>query len=223
MSQTVLAPKNRKDTISTLMGNATEESEATSSRVPSVALCVAVAALLAATLWARTAGTVEPPPAGWHPENGLSFGPTMGAVRAQRLGWAAAPGAELTYFHRLHTPLYFWFSAGARLFADRDGVAGLPYAEAGLSLLFLNLGFGYGRGVGDDRAPRDTLHGFVGLAIPLYTPRRGHLLYVEPYYRPGGALTPERFAFYELGVMVKWLWMLRPGYSTAEDSIRRSP
>jgi len=185
--------------------------------------CAAVAALLAVAVWTHAAGAIEPPPAGWVPENGLTFGPSIAAVRAPRLGWATAPGAELTYFHRIHTPLYFWLSAGARLFADADGVSGFPYAETGLSLLFLDLGIGYGRGIGDERAPRDTIHGFIGLAIPVFTPGRGNLLYVEPYYRPVGALTPERFAVHEFGLMLKWLWMLRPGYSTDEDAIRRSP
>jgi len=182
-----------------------------------------ISALLAAALLAAVPIAGAPPPAGWHPEDGLTFGPSIGAVRAPHLGWAAAPGAELTYFHRLHTPLYLWISAGARLFADRDGVAGLPYAEIGLSFLVFNLGVGYGRGIGDDRAPRDTIHGFVGVAIPLYTPRRGNILYIEPYYRPTGALTPDTYPVHEFGAMLKWLWMLRPGYSTEEGAIRRSP
>ena len=209
--------------MSKIMGNPIVDPEVSSLPAASTPLNAAIAALLAVALWAPASGAGAPPPAGWHPEDGLSFGPSMDAVHAPRLGWAAAPGAELTYFHRLHTPLYFWLSAGARLFADRDGVAGLPYAETGLSFLVLNLGLGYGRGIGDDRVPQDTLHGFVGLAIPLYTPRRGHILYVEPYYRPTGALTPERFAVHEFGVMLKWLWMLRPGYTTTDDAIRISP
>jgi hypothetical protein len=171
----------------------------------------AIAALLAVALHATAAGAVVPPLAGWHPGNAITFGPSMGAARAPRLGWVAVPGAELTYLHSVHTPLYFWLSAGARLFADREGVAGLPYVEAGLALLFVNLGIGYGRGLGDDRAPRDTINGFVGLAIPLYEPRRGHLLFLEPYYRPTGALTPDRYAIHEFGVALKWLWMLSPG------------
>jgi len=184
---------------------------------------VPLAALLAAALLSAFPVAGAPPSAGWHPEDGLSFGPSIGAVRSPGLGWAMSPGAELTYFHRLHTPLHLWITAGARLFADRDGVAGVPYAEIGLSFLVFNLGLGYGRGIGDDRAPRDMIHGFVGVAIPLYTPRRGNILYVEPYYRPTGALTPDTYAVHELGAMLKWLWMLRPAYSTEEDAIRRSP
>jgi hypothetical protein len=185
--------------------------------------CAAAAALVAIALATCSAGAIEPPPAGWVPEDGLTFGPSIAAVRAPRLGWATAPGAELTYFHRINTPLNFWISAGARLFTDADGVSGFPYAETGLSLLIVNLGIGYGRGFGDARAPRDTIHGFIGVAIPIFTPSRGNLLYVEPYYRPVGALTPERFAVHEFGLMIKWLWMLRPGYSTDEDAIRGSP
>jgi hypothetical protein len=185
--------------------------------------CAAVAALLALALATSAAVAIEPPPAGWDPRDGLTFGPSIAAVRAPRLGWATAPGAELTYFHRINTPLYFWLSAGARLFADPDRVSGLPYAETGLSFLILDIGFGYGRGIGDGRAPRDTIHGFIGLAIPIFMPGPGNLLFVEPYYRPIGALTPERFAVHEFGLMIKWLWMLRPGYSTGEDAIRGSP
>ena len=197
--------------------------EAPNRRLAAVLRTAALAALFAASAWSPAAQAGTPPPGGWDPANGLTFGPSMGAVSAPHLGWAAAPGAELTYFHRINTPLYFWISAGARLFADREGIACLPYAETGLAILFFDLGIGYGRGIGDARAPRDALHGFVGLAIPLFSPGRGDLLYVEPYYRPTSALSPERSAIHEFGVMLKWLWMLKPGYSTEEDAIRRSP
>lgn len=183
----------------------------------------AIALLCAVVLCADASFAGAPPPAGWHPDDALAFGPSIGAVLAPDLGWAVAPGAELTYSHRLHTPLYFWLSAGARLFADSEDVSCFPYAEAGLSFLVFTVGLGYGHGFGDDRAPRDELHGFVGVSIPLYTPRRGRLLFVEPYYRPTGALTPARYAVHELGAMLKWLWMLRPGYSTDEEAIRSSP
>jgi hypothetical protein len=151
-----------------------------------------------------------PPPQGpWDPRHGLTLGPSLAWVGGGELGDAFSAGVELSYYHVVHTPLALWISAGARLWTNGDETPVLPYGEVGIALLVVVAGAGYSAGLGSDAAPAHAVHGFFGLALPLWTPKNGHLLYLEPYYRPcwdvSGAGQPPR---HELGVMLKWFFAL---------------
>jgi hypothetical protein len=162
-------------------------------------------ALLLLGASARAAPEGPPPPGGWDPLNGVTFGPAAAWVGGGPLGNAFATGFELTYFQLIHTPLSIWASAGARLWTDGDQTPVLPYGEIGLSFAILVLGAGYTAGLNSDDVPDHGVHGFFGLAIPIWIPARGHFLYVEPYYRPTWDVTGEgRDTSHELGAMLKW-------------------
>ena len=68
-------------------------------------------------------------------------------------------------------------------------------------------GVGYGMGFLTPNVPAHSVHGFFGVAIPIWTPKKGHLLYVEPYYRPTWDVSDNDGAVgHELGMMIKWLF-----------------
>ena len=56
-----------------------------------------------------------PPPGGWGTTRGLTIGPSVAWVGGKEMENAFAPGLDLTYFHRINTPLFVWISPGARL------------------------------------------------------------------------------------------------------------
>ena len=150
-----------------------------------------------------------PPPGPWEPENGLTLGPSAAWVGGGELGHAFAAGGELTYYHVINTPLAFWLSGGARLWTDGDETPVLPYGEVGLSFMLLVVGAGYSAGLGSEQVPTHAVHGFFGLAIPLWFPVPGQFMYIEPYYRPAWDVSGEGHpASHELGLMLKWFFDL---------------
>jgi hypothetical protein len=175
----------------------------------------ATAVGLALLLWADSAEAAPsgPPPQGpWDPLSGLTFGPTFGWVGGGELHSAFAAGAELSYSHVLHTPLALWVTGGFRLWTDGDQTPALPYGEAGLAFGILVAGAGYSAGLNSDDVPAHAVHVFVGLAIPLWSPGAGHILYMEPYYRPAFDVSGEgRETAHELGLMLKWYFALATG------------
>ncbi len=167
------------------------------------------AAILATTvlLVALEVCAGAPPPGGWGTTRGLTIGPSVAWVGGKEMENAFAPGLDLTYFHRINTPLFAWISPGARLWIV-DGETGvIPYIEAGLGFLFFNAGVGYGMGFDPKTVPAHSVHGFFGVAIPIWTPKKGYLFYVEPYYRPTWDVSDNDGAVgHELGMMIKWLF-----------------
>ena len=181
----------------------------------------AAAALAAILLFTVDCAAWTPPPFGWKPDSGINLGVTGAWVGAGEMGNAGSAGAELTYFHRINAPLYYWLSAGARVWTDGDETGVIPYVETGLSMLYFNLGAGYGPGLASAEIPSHTVNLFVGIAVPIWAPRRGRLFFVEPYYRPAwdvsGGSAP---ASHEVGLMLKWLFTIG---STGEPSHAMNP
>ncbi len=176
--------------------------------IPATILATAVL-LVALDVYAGALKVIAdaPPPGGWGTTRGLTIGPSMAWVGGKEMENTFAPGLELTYFHRINTPLFAWISPGARLWIADGGTGVIPYIEAGLSFLFFNAGVGYGMGFLTPNVPAHSVHGFFGVAIPIWTPKKGHLLYVEPYYRPTwNVSTGDDTAGHELGMMIKWLF-----------------
>ncbi len=150
---------------------------------------------------------IVPPPGGWGTKSGLTLGPSVAWVGGKEMDNAFAPGLELTYFHKINTPLFAWISPGARLWIADGGTGVIPYIEAGLSFLFFNAGVGYGMGFRSKNVPSHSINAFFGVAIPIWTPKKGRLFYIEPYYRPTWNISDkDAAAGHELGMMFKWLF-----------------
>ena len=159
---------------------------------------------------APSAKADKPPTGGWGANTGLNIGSSFAWVGGKNAKNAFAPGADVTYALRLNTPLFWWISAGTRLWTNKETPGILPYMETGFSFLFFNLGAGYAQGFGIN-VPKHSIHGFAGLAIPTWAPQKGHLLFIEPYWRPTFDITPNGHpATHELGVLIKWFFMISP-------------
>jgi hypothetical protein len=172
-------------------------------------LSAAAVLLVCATVAAPVpAMAVTPPPGGWGPIGGVTAGASLSWVGGGDLGDAFGPGLELTYAHKLNTPLFFWVSGGVKLWTGQGEAGVIPYVETGLSFLILVVGAGYGPGLASDLAPAHGVNAFVGLAVPVWTPSKGHLLYLEPYYRPIWDVSPGGAPVsHEVGLMIKWFFM----------------
>ena len=171
------------------------------------ALAIVISATIA--LFSEAAMAGAPPPGGWGTINGVNLGVTGAWVGKGELKHAVSPGLDLTYFHRIHTPLYYWISTGARVWTTccRTGV--IPYLETGLSFLVFNLGVGYGPGLASEYIPRHSVNILISIAAPVWTHKRGRLFYLEPYYRPTWDVSGDDSpAAHEVGLMLKWLFMI---------------
>lgn len=125
-----------------------------------------------------------PPPGGGHDAvGGVNAGFATGYAGGA-FPHAFAGSVEVTWWHRVRLPVFCWASAGGRVWTDTDTTALIPYAEAGLSLLALSVGAGYGPGLLAGEAPAHGVHLYLGLAVPLWSAAHGVLLYAAPYYRP---------------------------------------
>ncbi|MBN2344114.1 MAG: hypothetical protein JXX29_13545 [Deltaproteobacteria bacterium] len=150
---------------------------------------------------AHPSGT--PPQGGWKPGNGITFGGGAAYLHGGEFSHAFLPSVELSYFHKLKSPLMWWLSGGGKFVIANETVA-IPFWETGLNMLMANLGVGYGVGLPDTMGTHH-INLFVGLSAPVYIPRRGRLLYLQLYYRPIWSLSTEHPTSHEMGVMLKWL------------------
>jgi len=141
---------------------------------------------------------------GLGPKSGITLGPSAGWVDGGPVESGFATGLDLTYFHEVKTPVFFWISGGARLWKDSGTSLVIPYAEAGVGLLLVNVGAGWNMGLNGDGDPWHAVNLFVGFNAPLWTPAKGHLLYIEPYYRPQWIVSGGRGASHEVGALLKW-------------------
>jgi len=179
---------------------------------PRPALAAAWLVMLLAFAGEPGAAPKGPPPGGGYDavsgvNAGLSTGYAGGAFPH-----AFAGAVELTWWRRVRLPIFLWVSTGGRVWTDLDDTALIPYAEAGLSLLYLSLGAGFGTGFLADAAPRYGVHLYAGLAIPLWHAAHGVLLYAAPYYRPTwDVATDEHPVFHEAGLSLKVLIQTSPG------------
>ncbi|MCP4603353.1 MAG: hypothetical protein GY847_23030 [Proteobacteria bacterium] len=143
----------------------------------------------------------------WGPRNGFTVGPSAAWVHGDPIDNGVATGLDISYFHRIAFPLYFWVSVGTRAWIDNGNIPILPYAETGLSVLVLNTGIGYAAGFNTDNSPTHNINIFVGLNAPIWSPAKGQLFYFEPYYRPTWNLSDSnRTVIHEVGGIVKWCW-----------------
>jgi len=153
-----------------------------------------------------------PPPGGWGAIRGINLGTSAAWVGGGRLENAFAPGLDLTFFQRIHTPLFFWVSTGARIWTAGGDTGVIPYVETGLSMMFLTAGVGTGAGFGaENTVPTWSVHLMLGVPIPVWAPIMGHLLFIEPYYRPTFNVSHDSFpTSHEVGILLKWFFMLSP-------------
>lgn len=173
---------------------------------------VAVFSLLI-TLWSGALFAGPPPPGGWAPSNGISMGISGAYVNGGRINNGFCPALDFTFFQKIHRPIFWWGSLGTRFWLSQKGNGIIPYVETGLSIMILNIGVGYGPGAGSSWVPKHSIHMFTGINIPVYVPKKGRLFYVEPYYRPTFPINEDQFpTAHEVGVMVKWLFSIRPKY-----------
>jgi hypothetical protein len=139
------------------------------------------------------------------PVSGITVGPSAGWVGGGPVDSGLAAGLDLTYFHKIKPPLFFWISGGARLWKEGEVSLVMPYAETGLGLLLINVGAGWCVGMNGDGSPWHAINLFVGLNAPIWSPAKGHLLYLEPYYRPTWNVSDEGGgASHEVGALLKW-------------------
>jgi hypothetical protein len=177
-----------------------------------VLLAVPLLVLLLAGPAAAGAPSGPPPRGGWDRGGGFTLGPAFGWAGGGAPDQAFATGLELTYFHELRNPLFAWISLGGRFWVNGHETSSLPYAEAGLTFVLLNVGGGYAPRFVAGGPTAHTAHLFVGVSIPIFSPARGQFFYIEPYYRPawqvsGGDAGP----LHEVGLMLKWFWALDRG------------
>jgi hypothetical protein len=137
---------------------------------------------------------------------GLSTGYAGGAFPH-----AFAGSLELSYWHLVHRPVFCWASVAGRVWTDLEATALIPSAEAGLSILFVSLGAGWGPGFLADEAPGHGVHLYAGLMIPLWHAAHGVLLYAAPYYRPTWDVARDGHpVFHEAGLGLKLLIQTSP-------------
>ncbi len=156
-----------------------------------------------------TSGALNTDKLKWGPTNGISLGPFAGWVGGNTDGntveSGVATGLDFTYFHKIVFPLYFFASTGARIWIEDGEVPVIPYVEAGLSVLLISTGVGYGIMLNSKDRLGHTLHLFIGVSIPLWSPSKYQLFYVEPYYKPTWDLSSDdRALSHEVGGLIKW-------------------
>ncbi len=139
------------------------------------------------------------------PKNGITLGPSMGWVGGEPIESGISTGLDISYFHRIVFPLYFWVSGGARAWIDNGEMPILPYVETGFGVVVLNAGVGYGPGVNTGSEISHNINIFVGLNAPIWSPKKGQMFYVEPYYRPTwNLLEGGNTISHEIGGTIKW-------------------
>jgi hypothetical protein len=147
---------------------------------------------------------------GWRSSSGITIGLFPAYVASGKMGNAFAAGVDLSYFHKIHAPVYFWISPGAKIYTKTDDTGLIPYVEAGLSALMLSVGAGYGRGFLSSNIPVNSINIFAAINIPIWVPKKGRLLYGSVYYRPVFAIKQEDFPVsHETGIMIKWLFEIK--------------
>jgi len=148
-----------------------------------------------------------PPPGGWNPDLGLTFGGGGAWSFSPVLKHGFVPSLEASFFKRIRRPLSFWSSLLLRVPIAEGGTGFIPGVEAGLNLMFFNIGAGYGVGIGDNLADHQ-MNIFVGAGLPLYTRKKNRLFYMQVYYRPiFNFAQGEMFVSHELGILFKWMIM----------------
>ncbi|MDJ0765418.1 MAG: hypothetical protein QNJ97_20725 [Myxococcota bacterium] len=139
------------------------------------------------------------------PKRGITLGPSAGWITGEEIDSGATTGVDLTYFHKIRFPLYFWGSAGARVWVWDQTVPVLPYVETGLSLLLASVGVGYALGL---HHPSGAIHHvslITGLNAPLWSPKKRHLFYLQAYYRPTWDVSHMPGSpVHEIGGYLKW-------------------
>ena len=108
-----------------------------------------------------------------------------------------------------------WFSGGLKqAFTDRNLF--FPYVEAGI-WYFITIGGGVSFGGGEYRGTFANC--FIGVPVPL-APIFGSNtipLFVEPYFRYNWSLENAGRNYYELGIMVKYVFLFRTGGDDFDD------
>ncbi len=141
----------------------------------------------------------------WGPRNGITLGPSVGWITGDPVENGVSTGIDLSYFHRITLPLFFWVSGGARVWIDKPNLPVLPYVETGLSILILSVGAGWNMGLNSGNNPWHGINMFVGLNAPIGSPAKGHSFYVTPYYRPTWDVSSDDGTVtHEIGALVKW-------------------
>ena len=180
----------------------------TSNNSTSTTFCCSFLVIFLFVLHASPAEAKKPGSEALGPANGITVGPSAGWVEGGPIDNGLAAGVDLTYFHKIKTPVFFWISGGARMWKDKEVSRFMPYAESGIGLLFLNVGAGWGLGVNGPAAPWHAINLFVGINVPIWIPAKGHLLYFEPYYRPTWKVSQkgdgDGGAIHEVGALLKW-------------------
>lgn len=177
---------------------------------PRIAACLVLGLHLFGTTVRAGAPAGPPPGGGYDGVSGANLGFSTGYVGGG-FPHAFAGSLDLTWWRRVHLPLFFWASAGGRVWTDLDATALIPYAEVGLSFLYLDLGAGYGPGFLSDQASAHGVHLYVGLALPLWHASHGVLLFAAPYYRPTWDVAAgDHPVFHEAGLALKLLIQTSP-------------
>ena len=145
--------------------------------------------------------------ADWGPVNGISIGPSAGWVGGNSIYNSFATGVEISYYHQITFPLYFWASLGARIWMSEEQMPILPYVETGLSVLLISAGAGYSTGLSKDNEMVHYINAFVGINVPIWSPAKRHLIYFLPYYRPTWNVSSDNaHVSHEIGGFIKWIF-----------------
>lgn len=148
--------------------------------------------------------TGTPPQGGWKAGNGLSLGISLAYVYGGGMTHAFAPGLEMSFFKKIRSPITWWGTVGGKMMIADNTIAN-PFVETGINLLVFNIGMGYVLGI-PSTFGRHHMNLFFGCSLPVYTPKRGRLLYIQFYYRPILTFPPSQYPLsHEMGIMFKWL------------------
>lgn len=148
----------------------------------------------------------RPPQGGWKPGPGITLGGSFAYLRGGNLSNAYLQGLEFTWFQKMWSPFSWWVTGGGKFATNGDETVVLPTVELGVNVAVFNIGTGYAFGLPDTMG-RHLWNGFVGLSFPVYTPRRGSLLFLQVYYRPIFTFPLDAHGIaHEMGLMLKWLW-----------------
>lgn len=142
----------------------------------------------------------------WGPELGVTVGPAVGyASFKDKQG--VAPGVDASFYHVIRIPFYFWVSAGGRMIFEGDRTPVMPYVETGFGIVLINVGVGYSPALNYGSVVPHFVQLFLGINAPIWSPKKQHLIYIEPYYRPAwevsGVLSGTR---HEVGGQIRWMW-----------------
>jgi len=137
-------------------------------------------------------------------DSDFSIGPSLGYVSAKDQLSGTTYGLDLSYIFPSKETAY-WVSGGIRSVNTTNDYS-ISYVEAG-GWFLANLGLGYSYSFGNPPVARNSIHGFIGIPIPLFgmstQGRPG--FYIEPYYRPTFGLDGEnKSTTHEFGILIKY-------------------